>query len=108
MKKLEFYETVNGKIPVKTWINSLSKEYYIRIFQRFIRIENGNYGDFKKVDKEISEFRFKFGSGYRVYFSEVEDIVILLLTAGDKSTQKKDIEKAREYLNEWRNRNEKI
>ena len=108
MKKLELYETTNGKIPVKIWLDSLNKDYYHRISQRFIRIENGNYGDFKKIDSDISELRFKFGSGYRVYFSEVGDIIILLLTGGDKSTQKKDIEKAREYLNEWRNRNEKI
>lgn len=103
MKKIEIYERENGKRPVAIWMSSLSRDFIKRVTQRLIRVENGNYGDFKKIDNEISELRFKFGSGYRIYFSEEENVIVLLLTAGDKSTQQRDIEKAKEYLNDWRN-----
>jgi len=72
---------------------------------RLIRIENDNFDDFKKLDNEISELKFSFGKGYRIYFSEINNIIVLLLNAGDKKTQTKDILKAKEYLNLWRNNN---
>jgi len=109
MKEIEFFTLDNGKIPVEMWLNSLSSINRARIFARFARIQEGNFGDFKKLDDEISELRFKFGSGYRIYFSEVNNIVVLLLKAGDKKTQPKDIKKAHEYIRNWRqNQNGKI
>ncbi len=65
----------------------------------------GNYGDFKKIDSELSEFRLKFGAGYRLYFSEINNVIILLISGGDKSTQVKDIKKAKEYLQQWKEGN---
>ncbi|MBQ8168383.1 addiction module killer protein [bacterium] len=52
------------------------------------------------MDNEISELRFNFGSGYRVYYTEVDNIIILLINSGDKSTQNKDIQKAKIILAE--------
>ncbi len=46
----------------------------------------------------INELKFKFGSGYRIYYSELDDVIVLLLCAGDKKTQSKDIKLAKEYL----------
>lgn len=78
------------------------KQFQERILERFERLEEGNYGDFKTIDNEIKELRFKFGSGYRIYFHETNNTIILLICGGDKSTQTKDINKAKEYLNIWR------
>ena len=50
-------------------------------------------------------WRFTFGSGYRIYFTEQDEIIVLLLCAGDKSTQSKDIQKAKMYLKELNERN---
>ena len=109
MKEIEFYTLDNGKIPVQNWLQSLASTDRARIYARFARIQEGNFGDFKKIDNEISEFRFKFGSGYRIYFSEINNIVVLLLNAGDKKSQSNDIKKAKEYINNWRqNQNGKI
>lgn len=69
---------------------------------RLSRLQGGFYGDFKAIDNEIKELRFKFGSGYRVYFHETNNTIILLLNGGDKSKQTKDIDKAKEYLKLWR------
>lgn len=108
MKEVIFYTSDNGKIPVKTWIDALDSTNKARIYARLARIQEGNFGDFKKLDSEISEFRFKFGSGYRVYFSETDNVIVLLLNAGDKKTQTNDIKKAKEYLKNWRQKNGKV
>lgn len=60
----------------------------------------------KKISNDISELRFTIGKGYRVYYTVVNNIVVLLINAGDKSQQSKDILKAQKLLNEWRLNNE--
>lgn len=107
MKELKYYKHVNGKAPVIEWLKGLDVSISRRINGRLIRIaEDDNFGDFKKLDDKISELRFNFGSGYRIYYSEVGDVIVLLLNAGDKKLQGRDIEKAREYLEIWRQNNE--
>ena len=104
MKKVEYYEHTNGKIPVKEWLKNFDISVRMRFYDRLLRIEeNNNFGDFKNIDSEISELRFKFGSGYRIYYAEIDNIVVLLLNAGDKKRQSNDIQKAKEYLEIWRN-----
>ena len=93
----------NNKTPFIEWVNSLDKVTRARIQSRLTRILENNFGDFKKIDSEISELRLKFGVGYRIYYTEIEEIIVLLINGGDKSTQSKDIEKARKILQEWRN-----
>lgn len=75
---------------------------FIRVQSRLTRLLENNFGDHKKIDNEISELRLKFGSGYRIYYTEIDNIIILIMNGGDKSTQSKDIEKAKNILQEWR------
>lgn len=72
-----------------------------RILKRLIRVENGNYGDVKVVGDGVNELRFFFGSGYRIYFGEDGDTIVVLLTGGDKSRQDRDIEQAKAYWKEY-------
>jgi len=74
----------------------------IAIARRVERMEHGNFGDVKSVGADISELRITTGPGYRVYFTKKEEKVIILLVGGDKSTQSKDIKKAKELLEEYR------
>ena len=97
----------NKKQPLIEWLESLDKMTKSRIQSRLTRLLENNFGDCKKIDNEISELRLKFGSGYRIYYTEIDNIIILLINGGDKSTQNKDIKKAREILQEWRILNEK-
>ena len=93
-------------MPAIEWLKGIDTTFRRRINSRLTRIvENGNFGDFKQLDDNISELRFNFGSGYRIYFSEIGDIIILLLCAGDKKLQSNDIKKAKEYLEIWRQKN---
>ena len=104
MVEILTYKTADNKCPFEIWLSSLDNSIKARIDKRMERISEGNFGDFKKIDGNISEFRFKFGSGYRIYFTQVENVIIILLCAGDKSTQVKDIKKAKEYLDDLEKR----
>ena len=96
----------NGKAPIIEWLNSLDSITRKRINQRILRIEDGNFGDFKKLNDNISELRFNIGKGYRVYYTEENNKIILLINGGDKSKQSRDIEKANELLEQWRIKND--
>lgn len=66
------------------------------IDRRVKRAANGAYGDVQPVGEGVSELRFHFGPGYRVYFKEIGGVLFLLLAGDDKSTQRRDIDLARE------------
>lgn len=70
------------------------------IIKRIERLILGNFGDHKKIDSKISELRIDYGPGYRVYYMNTGKEIILLLIAGDKSSQKSDIQKAKELANQ--------
>ena len=108
MKKIEIYTTLDNKCPYLEWLNSLSLEYKVRIQKRINRMYDGNYGDFKKLqNSELSELRLDFGKGYRVYFKELNNVIILIIAGSDKSNQIKTIKKADEYLKEYLSRKDK-
>ena len=79
------------------WFDSLKdKQVARRIQARIDRAEEGNFGDHKSVGEGVSEMRIHFGPGYRAYFTRRGEVVYLLLLGGDKSTQKRDIKRAKE------------
>lgn len=100
MKQISFYTTQNGKCYFIEWFNSLDNSIKQRVLKRIHQLEDGNYGDFKKLSVDLSELRLKFGSGYRIYYTEEDNTIILILCAGDKSTQPKDIKKAQNIIKE--------
>ncbi len=71
-----------------------------RIAKRIDRIALGNFGDAKSVGGGVSELRFTFGPGYRVYYTRRGDIVVILLCGGDKGSQEQDIERAKAIARE--------
>lgn len=73
-----------------------------RIIARIRSAEAGNFGDCESVGKRVSEMRISYGPGYRIYFTREGRFVYLLLCGGDKSSQKKDIKKARELAVKYR------
>ena len=73
-----------------------------RIQMRLDRLADGNSGDVKPVGSGVSELRVDVGPGYRVYYQQRGDVLIVLLCGGDKSTQQRDIEKAYEIAKEWK------
>ena len=94
------YEIKSTKI-FSQWILKLKDmKGRIAVARRIERMEHGNFGDVKSVSTSISELRIQMGPGYRIYFTKREERIIILLVGGDKSTQQKDIEKAKKLLKE--------
>jgi len=101
--QISIYVTENNKEPFNIWFNSLDKFFQKRVLSRLIRIQNGNLGDYKQLDIDLYELRLDFGGGYRIYYTLNNNELIILLTGGDKSSQNKDIQKAKEYLAVYKN-----
>ncbi|EGH74138.1 hypothetical protein PSYAR_26659 [Pseudomonas syringae pv. aceris str. M302273] len=72
------------------------------IAARIFRVANGLMGDVSPVGQGVSELRIHVGPGYRVYFQQRGDELILLLCGGDKSSQSRDIETAKKLADQWR------
>ncbi len=102
---IEIYQDKKGRKPFAEWLDGLKNlKDQTRIINRLKRIKLGNLGDKKSVGNGVYELRFHFGSGYRVYFGKVGNMFILLLCGGDKSSQNKDIKKAKEYFKDYQER----
>jgi putative addiction module killer protein len=77
------------------WFESLrDRQARARIDIRIRRLSVGNPGDVKPVGQGISELRIDYGPGYRVYFVQTGETLIILLAGGDKRTQARDIKTA--------------
>lgn len=68
------------------------------------RMKGGNFGNSKPVGSGVSELKIDFGPGFRVYYLRDEDIVVVLLSGGDKASQEADIRKAWGYAAAYRDR----
>jgi len=83
------------------WLTHLADQRAkAKIVSRIERLGLGNPGDVKPVGEGLSEMRVPYGPGYRVYFKQTGKTVVLLLCGGDKSTQEKDIRRAKEIAAE--------
>ena len=79
------------------WFSSLRDRHAkARIDIRIRRLSLGNPGDVKAVGEGVSELRINYGSGYRVYFVQHGQTVVILLAGGEKRTQDRDIKTALE------------
>ena len=77
------------------WFDSLrDRQARARINAHIRRLSLGNFGDVKPIGEGVSELRIDFGPGYRVYFVQRGQTLVVLLAGGDKRTQDRDIKKA--------------
>lgn len=85
------------------WLSSLrDAAARARILVRIDRLARGNPGDARSVGEGVSELQIDFGPGYRVYFLQRGDALVVLLCGGDKSTQQRDIKQALAWAAQWR------
>jgi putative addiction module killer protein len=92
---------IRESIEFRDWLDNLrDRKARLRIDDRIKRLAAGHLGDTKSVGDGIQELRFKFGPGYRVYYTWVGKVLVLLLTGGDKDSQVRDIVRAKRLAKE--------
>ena len=102
---LYYYQTASGKRPFVEWLASLNDtQARGKIQARLARVAVGNFGDVETVGEGVLELRVDWGPGYRVYFARPGRTIVLLLCGGDKSTQQKDIDRAKDCFKDYRAR----
>jgi len=93
MKKIKQTDTFTK------WLTKLKDEKgKAKILDRIARLRRDNKGDIRTIDKDIYELRIHFGPGYRIYCTDRNGEIVLLLIAGNKSTQSADIKKAQKMI----------
>lgn len=84
------------------WFASLKdRTARVRVDIRIRRLSLGNFGTVEPVGEGVSELKIDHGPGYRVYFFQHGGRYVLLLAGGDKSTQARDIKKAKELARKY-------
>jgi putative addiction module killer protein len=104
MKLLEVreYQTDGGRKPFSEWLRKLRDPKGKRaVLARITRLQDGNWGDCKALGAGLFELRIHTGPGYRLYCGADGDTLVMLLCAGSKRTQSKDIENARRYWKDY-------
>ena len=101
------YQDEKGRVPFGDWLVGLrDKTAAARIRVRLRQVSGGNLGDTKPVGEGVNELRIHVGAGYRVYFGQYGKDLIILLYGGDKATQPADIERAKRFWKDWKERQE--
>ena len=103
--EIEYFIAETGRKPFREWLEGLKDvagRGKIRV--RLDRARLGNLGDNHSIGEGVRELRIDYGPGYRVYFALDGNRLILLLLGGDKSSQERDIDMAKEYWREHQRR----
>ncbi|MBR1424052.1 type II toxin-antitoxin system RelE/ParE family toxin [bacterium] len=107
-KRIIYYTTNDGRCPYDEWLTSLDNKIKSIIENRIERLIDGLYGDCKKLsNSSLSELRFFIGKGYRVYFKDLTNILVIIIAGSDKKNQKQIIKQAENYLKDFIERNSK-
>lgn len=110
--KTKVYKLSSGKEPLTDWIESLDFGTMGKIFERIGRVRMGNFGACKPIKgyHGLYEIVIDLGPGYRIYYGILEQLgvmptLLLLLTGGEKKSQKRDIQLAYRYWKDYREEN---
>jgi len=101
------YVTRAGKDLIGDWLAGLDARLRAKIATRIDRLSLGNFGDCKSLRQGVSELRIDWGPGYRMYYAMLGTTCVLLLCGGDKRKQASDINRAIEYLHDYKERTRK-
>ncbi|MBN9477187.1 MAG: type II toxin-antitoxin system RelE/ParE family toxin [Burkholderiales bacterium] len=100
------YQCPDGSVPFDDWlIHVRSDRARARMAIRVRRLSMGIWGDVRPVGQGVVELREDEGAGYRLYVGRHGPAVVVLLCAGDKRTQQKDILRAHRFWADWKQRN---
>ena len=103
--EVRHYVNRAGKDVFDHWLSQLADvRAQAKIAVRINRLASGNFGDCKPLRQGLCELRIDWGAGYRVYYVMLGRLCVLLLAGGAKRTQSSDIDRALEYLRDYKER----
>jgi putative addiction module killer protein len=103
--EIRHYVSHAGKDVFDDWLTRLADaRAQAKIATRISRLAAGNFGDCKPLQQGVCELRIDWGPGYRVYYAMIGREWVLLLCGGDKRKQSSDIDRALEYLGDYKQR----
>lgn len=105
MYDVRHYLDAQGRNSFLEWLKALRDPIAKnQIIKRTNRLEAGNFGDHKFCRDGVWELRIDVGAGYRVYYTQSGEAMLLLLCGGDKAKQDADIARAVNYWHDWQQR----
>jgi len=101
-REIRKLELESGRVPFDDWFESLGDlRMQAAVDCRLARVRAGNFGDHKGIGAGVSELRINAGPGLRVYYGEHEKRLVILLGGGDKASQTRDINRAKQLWQQW-------
>ncbi len=100
---IKYYKKESGNIPFDVWLEGLDTKVRRMILGRLLRLREGLFGDYKVLSEShgIFELKVALSPGYRIYYGKYRGAIIILC-AGSKKTQQKDIETAKRYWGDFK------
>jgi len=103
--EIRHYLTGSGRDPYQSWLDRLKDlRARVAIQRRVDRVATSNFGDHKACRSGVWELRVDVGPGYRVYYAQAGNAIVILLSGGDKRSQQTDIETAVKYWQDYQRR----
>jgi putative addiction module killer protein len=102
MPEIRYYIASGGQPPFDEWFADLEPVARAKVTRAIVRLEQGNFSNVKSVGEGVFEYRINFGPGYRVYFGQDGETVVILLTGGTKKRQQRDIDTAHAYWRDYK------
>jgi len=96
--KVEFHRDSRNRELAREWLDSLDKSARSVVLAHVAKLRTGNFGKVRDLRDGLFELKIQFGPGYRLYFYEEGERLVILLMGGDKGSQNRDIQKAKQLL----------
>jgi len=107
LREISYFERSKGKYPYREWLLNFRDQKTVSRFDvRLRKVSMGNLGHHRSVGEGVIELIEDFGPGYRIYAGQDGQTLVVILCGGDKRTQSKDIQRAKEYWEIYKSRKE--
>lgn len=95
------YHDEQGRAPFASWLGRLNDPTRARVLMRLDIVERGSLGKTRSLGGGVQEMKIDYGPGYRLYFGRDGEAIVILLCGGDKRSQRRDIELAKQYWKDY-------
>jgi putative addiction module killer protein len=105
MNNIAHFLTPEDRDIYQEWLDGLTDRHAkVRVMTRVERLRQGNFGECRPLESGVWELKIDWGPGYRVYYAQAGQRLVLLLIGGDKRKQSADIKTAIAYWRDWQRR----